>query len=152
MRIRERGIYIKNVSKTASKNVSKNVSKNTSNTCVKKCVKKCVKNCVKKCVNKMCQQKMYRNEPGSRISSNLRAPDHLGRIPGPDFFFFGDVRFFGRNHVFRSLFDVFQESKKVAKKCTCNFSCQSMPQESQNTLPGQKRPHRKPERGICTLK
>ena len=45
-------------------------------------------------------------------------------------------------------FETKHESKKVIKKCTYNLSCQSMPQESQNTLPGQKRPHRKPERGI----
>ena len=28
------------------------------------------------------KEKISRNEPGSRISSNLRAPDHLGWVPG----------------------------------------------------------------------
>ena len=47
---------------------------------------------------------MSQNEPGSRISFNLRTPDHLGRIPGQKkIVFFSD-----RNRVFRAFFGVFQ--------------------------------------------
>ena len=51
---------------------------------------------------------MSLNEPGSRISSNLRTPDHLGWISGPEkfrFFFRTEIVFFDR---FSSVFEVFQ--------------------------------------------
>ena len=41
---------------------------------------------------------MYRNEPGSRILSNLRTPDHLGLLPGK--ITISDVR-----HVFTQKID-----------------------------------------------
>ena len=45
-------------------------------------------------------KKMSRNEPGSRISSNLRTPDHLGRIPSPDFsMFFRKFSMFFRTEI-----------------------------------------------------
>ena len=46
---------------------------------------------------------MNRNEPGSRISSNSKTPDHLDRIPGPKTILF----FSARNRVFRAFFSVF---------------------------------------------
>ena len=47
---------------------------------------------------KKSEKKMSRNEPGSRISSNLRTPDHLGRIPSPELFRFfrSEITFFER--------------------------------------------------------
>ena len=48
-------------------------------------------------------EKCSRNEPGSRISSNLRTPDHLGRIPGQK-----NTICSTRNLVVRALFNVFQ--------------------------------------------
>ena len=44
---------------------------------------------------------MSRNEPGSRIASNLRTPGHLGRVPG-------QKKKSVRNRVFRLFFEVFQ--------------------------------------------
>ena len=47
---------------------------------------------------------MSQNETGSRISFNLRTPDHLGRIPGQKKSMF----FSARNRVFRAFFEVFE--------------------------------------------
>ena len=51
-------------------------------------------------------KKMSRNAPGSRISSNLRTLDHLGRIPGPEKFRF----VFGPKSRYSSVFRGFSSS------------------------------------------
>ena len=55
---------------------------------------------------------MSQNEPGSRISFNLRSPDHLGRIPGPE-----KIDFFGKqNRLFsRNIFVFFERFSRFLK-------------------------------------
>ena len=93
MRIREKGLYI---SKTVS-NMCQKTRQQMRQTMRQNLCQKCVKTCVKQVV-----KNMSRNAPGSRISSNLRTPDHLGRVPGQK-----EIAFFAaRNRVFRTFFEV----------------------------------------------
>ena len=55
---------------------------------------------------------MSRNEPGSRISFNLRSPDHLRWIPGPE----KNRLFSGKNSIFfRSIFVFFERFSRFLK-------------------------------------
>ena len=49
-------------------------------------------------------EKCFRNEPGSRISSNLRTPDHLGWISGTEHFCCLFYMFFGPKSCFSIVF------------------------------------------------